>query len=134
MLHAMKNEIQSTIAPYIGAIVDDVVTLGRQELALLKSEAREELDKVRRAAWSFAFAVGLGTASTLLFSMALVTALTQYVPEVPVWGWYLVVAGVVSLAGFIFLRRAKVLASSVAMPTQNKDSKKENSLWKQHDA
>ena len=43
----MKNDVQNTIAPLLGDIVEDARDLLRQEFALAKSEIRQEIQKTK---------------------------------------------------------------------------------------
>src|SRR6187549_1702008 len=89
-----------TIGGLIRGILTDLKTLIREEIALARVEIREEAGRARAAAMSFGLA-----AASLLFGVAfLFIAIATAIAERlgwPVWGGFLLVAVLLSLAGFV---------------------------------
>ena len=118
-----------TIGGLIRGILNDLRTLVKEEIALARVELRDQAVRARAAALSFGIA-----AAALLFGVAfLLVAVAMGIAEVtgwPVWAGFLIVAGVLSVVGFISLASGrKQLRTFHAVPEQTVTTLKENSEW-----
>ena len=118
-----------TFGGLIGGILNDLRTLVKEELALARVELREQVGRARGAALSFGIAAG-----ALVFGAAfLLIALAIGIAELarwPVWAGFVVVALLLSIAGFIaFASGRKQLRTFHAVPEQTVTTLKENSEW-----
>lgn len=120
---------RDTFGGLIGGILNDLRTLVKEEIALARVELRDQAGRARGAAMSFGIA-----AAALLFGVAfLLVAAAIGIAELagwPAWAGFLVVALVLSIAGFIaFATGRKQLRTFHAVPEQTVTTLKENSEW-----
>ena len=118
-----------TIGGLIRGILNDLRTLVKEEIALARVELRDQAVRGRAAALSFGLAAG-----ALMFGVAfLLVAVAMGIAEVtgwPVWAGFLIVAGVLSVVGFISLASGRrQLRTFHAVPEQTVTTIKENSEW-----
>jgi steroid 5-alpha reductase family enzyme len=118
-----------TIGGLLRGILTDLKTLIREEIALARVEIRQEAGRARAAAMSFGLA-----AAALLFGVAfLLIAIATAIAEKlgwPLWGGFLLVAVLLSLAGFVLLASGRrQLRSFHAVPPETVTTLKENSEW-----
>jgi HPt (histidine-containing phosphotransfer) domain-containing protein len=64
MPEQLQTETQPSLTALVAGIINDVQQLIRQELALAKSEAKQEWDKTKSAAASFGAAAVAGVLGT----------------------------------------------------------------------
>jgi len=118
-----------TIAGLIRGILTDLKTLIREEIALARVEVREQAGRARAAALSFGLA-----AAALLFGVAflLIAIATAIADQLgwPLWAGFLIVAVLLSLAGFVSLASGRrQLRRFHAVPPETVTTLKENSEW-----
>lgn len=110
-------------------ILMDLRTLIREEIALARVEIREQATRARAAAMSF----GIAAAALLFGGTFLLIAIAMAIADLlnwPVWAGFLIVAVLLSLAGFITLSSGrKQLRAVHAVPEETVTTLKENSEW-----
>ena len=127
----MEPEVVHTdsIGGLLRGILMDLRTLIREEIALARVEISEQAGRARAAAMSF----GMAAAALLFGGTFLLVAIATGIAELldwPVWSGFLIVALLLSAAGFVALSSGrKQLRSFHAVPEETVETLKENSEW-----
>lgn len=85
MLNEFKHDIDVNVMPLIGGIIEDSKLLLLQELALIKSELKEQSEKARTIAFGLALGAGLTLTGGLLLGVGCAYILSEYFPNLPLW-------------------------------------------------
>jgi cytochrome c biogenesis protein CcdA len=93
---------QQRLSTLVGGIIEDMERLFRQEIALAKREIQDEWDKTKRASVCLIGGVATLGLSAVLLSFMLVKLLTE-VFLFREWAGFLIVGGVIAVAGGILL-------------------------------
>jgi hypothetical protein len=118
------------LSELVHGIVHDAEDLVKQQLALFKTEVRDEIHKTRDAALSLAVGASIGVLGVILLAFGIVHLLAWAFPAVPLWAWFIIVGGVLAVAGFAFLWEGKHRIESLhAVPEQSAEALKENVQW-----
>lgn len=97
----------ANFTPLLGGIIEDSRVLIRQEMALLRSEVRQDLAKTKLAATYFGIGSGMAFVALAFFAGTLVKALPIFFPTLPEWACYGIVAALFAVIGFAFIFLAK---------------------------
>jgi hypothetical protein len=128
---AMDPEVvrHETIGGLIRGILTDLKTLIREEIALARVEMREQAGRARGAALSFGLAAGALLFGVAFLLIAAATAIAELL-DWPVWAGFLVIAGLLSVVGFVSLSSGRrQLRTFHAVPQETVTTLKENSEW-----
>lgn len=120
----------SSLTDLVGEVTDDLQTLFRQEVALAKTELKEEATKAGKAAGLYSAAGFAGYMTVVLLSFAAVFGLAELVGL----GWAaLIVAVVWAIAGAIlyFVGRNRMREVS-PKPERTIETLKEDAQWAKH--
>jgi uncharacterized membrane protein YqjE len=110
-------------------ILMDVRTLVREEIALARVEIREQATRARAAAMSFGIAAGALAFGGIFLLIAVAMGIADLL-NWPVWTGFLIVAVLLSLAGFVTLSSGRRQLRTVhAVPEETVTTLKENSEW-----
>ncbi len=126
----LKQDVKLEIAPLVSGLIDDVQTLFRQELKLVKTEVQEDLKVAKEAAIEFGTGAALAGLAMLLLALTLVHFLAWAVPSIPLWGAY----GLITLlfgagAAFAIHKGADTVDKADFVPRETIRSMKENAQW-----
>ena len=130
----MSSDVQSgdgaTATQLLSGIIGDAQDLMKQQLALFRSEVKEDLRKTKNAA----ILLGGGAAILMLAAIVLcfmfVELLHHLLPDLPHWGCFGIVGGALALIGGGLLAVAiSRLNSFNPLPDQTAQSLKENVRW-----
>lgn len=105
----VQDDFNNSITPLIGGILEDSQLLLRQEIALVRAEATQELSKAKRAGLALAVGGALGLIAALLCGLAMVQFLALNFPTWPSYSHYAVVALVFAVPAALALLRAKTV-------------------------
>ena len=118
-----------SIRGLIRGILADIRTLIHEEIALARVEIREQAGRARAAAVSF----GMAAAALLFAGTFLLIALAAAIADLldwPIWAGFLVVAVLLSAAGWLTLASGRSQLRNVhAVPPETMSTLKENSEW-----
>jgi len=113
----------------LGGLAEDVRTLFRQELQLLRDEFFSETAKIRQAAVAIGIGIGFTIIGGLFALIMLVHVLHQYV-ALPLWASYGLIGVILLAVGGVLLIKAKQsLQSFNLMPRRTLRSMKEDAQW-----
>ena len=113
----------------IRGILNDLRTLIREEIALARTEIRDQAGRARAAAMSLGVAVA-SLAFAVIFLLIAIALGIAYLLAWPVWAGFLVMAALLSLIGVFTLSSGrKRLAQVHAVPEATVSTLKENSEW-----
>jgi hypothetical protein len=122
---------EPNVSTLVAGIVSDAQRLVRQEIALAKTETRQELNKARQMVLDFAaggVVTFLGVISLMFGVVHLLHWATGGVDPaaVPLWAWFLIVGAVIGFLGGALLFLGVNKAGQIQVPPpQTTDSLKE---------
>lgn len=126
----MLEEVKQSITPHLEGILRDSQTLLRQELALARSEVREEVRNARDIAIGLAAGWALGGLAALFLLTTLALGIVWLFPDLPMFAGFGLVGLGLAGAAAVFLLRARAVAKEADLaPVQTIDSLKENAKW-----
>lgn len=113
----MSSDLEGrSIGQLLRDLADDVTQLIRNELALARSEASDNVGKMVTALVSIAAGAMLGLAALIVLMDAVVLRLSNHMPD---WMAAVLVGGVVAIVGFILVHKGqKDLSASRLAPTR----------------
>jgi hypothetical protein len=111
-------------------IVHDSETLIGQQLHLLRSEVKQELDQATEAALAIGAGAGLVATGGVLSTLMVVHALHK-ATRLPLWSCYGLVGGLLGAAGATLLAAGRKEAMGIRLvpPPQTTEALKENLAW-----
>jgi uncharacterized membrane protein YbhN (UPF0104 family) len=129
----MSNDIPTTgeagVTTLVRGIVDDAQELFRQQIALFKSEFRENMRKAKEASLSLAIGVCVAFFGVMLLLFAIVHLLS-WALELPLWASFAIVGGLVLLIGLTLMYAGKKRFESFhALPEESAQALVENVQW-----
>ena len=131
----MPENVQSdapSMASLVGGIITDATRLVRQEIALARREVQAELDKAKVASVSLAIGAGLSMFGAIFLGLMVVFLLHE-VGGLALWASFLIVGGVVAVAGAILLYAGIREVSKISLvPPQTAETLQENVQWLQN--
>jgi hypothetical protein len=108
-----------SIASLLRGIIADVRNLFVYELTATKLEIQEELDQAKNTAASLGIGAGVSAAGGLLLALMLVHVLAAHT-DIPLWGCYGIVGGVLTILGATLLYTGKRRADRVDVAPQQR--------------
>lgn len=131
----MPENVQSdapSMASLVGGIITDATRLVRQEIALARREMQAELDKAKVASVSLALGAGLSMFGAIFLGLMVVFLLHE-VGGLALWASFLIVGGVVAVAGAVLLYAGVREVSKISLvPPQTAETLQENVQWLQN--
>lgn len=126
----MLSQLKEEVTPLLRGIVADTQTLMRQEVALARSEVRQDLKAATQVAAGFAVGAVVATMAGLLLCLALANYISWSFPEIPLWGSLLAVGIGLGIAAVALLTNSRREARELDLaPHQTINSLKENAKW-----
>jgi hypothetical protein len=120
---------ETSVATLIGGIVNDAKDLLINEFTIAKLEIQQEMRKTKAAALAFsvgAGVIGIGGLFLLLMCVHGVAVLL----DIPLWGSYGIVGGLLLLVGVILLVRGKHTAEQIdVIPPKTASTLRDNAQW-----
>src|SRR5260370_9136903 len=137
MPEQLQTETQPSLTSLVAGIIHDVQQLVRRELALARSEAKQEWNTTKTAAVSFSAWAVVGVLGVLHVSLMLVFLL-QWVtlpagaggPGFPLWVCFGISGGLFLVVGAVLFYAGKNKAEQIhVVPPQTAETMKENVQW-----
>jgi len=120
---------EASVATLIGGIVNDAKDLLINEFTIAKLEIQQELRKTKSAALAFAVGAGVVGIGGLFLMLMCVHGLVVLL-DIPLWGSYGLVGGVLFLVGAILLVRGKQTAEQIdVIPPKTASTLRDNAQW-----
>jgi uncharacterized membrane protein YqjE len=125
-----EPKVEPKVSAMLTGIVNDLQDLVNQQLALFRTEIRDDFRRTREAVLSLAGGFALAIVGGLLLTHSLVHLLVWAFPDLPLWGGYGIVAAVLLAAGGALIWRGKAsLDSFNPLPDEAAETMKENVQW-----
>ena len=130
----MSNDLQSgsgaTATELVSGIITDAQDLMKQQLALFRSEVREDFRKTKEAAVLLMGGLVVVQIAATILCLMLVYLLNATVPNIPFWACFGIVGGGLALlgGGLTMMARSK-FSSFNPLPDQSAQAVKENVRW-----
>jgi len=128
----MSTDLQHepSVAQLVSGIIDDAQRLMVQHAELLKADIRKDLHDAKEAGYSLGIGgVLLGAGGLMLLFM--IAHLLNWMWELPLWGGFGIVGGVLALAGgILFFRGQQQLDKINPLPENSVEAVKEDLQWK----
>jgi len=129
MADRIMTESPQSMTALLGGIIGDIQTLIRQEITLARVEIQKEWDKAKVAAGSMMAGAVVLALGAVLLCVAAACALHE-AAALPWWASFLIVGGVLALAGGVLLYFGRSKAAEVnIVPPQTAETMKENVQW-----
>jgi hypothetical protein len=118
------------LSELVSGIVTDAEELVKQQLALFKSEMKEDLRKTRDAVIPLVCGGVIAVLGVILFAFGIVYLLAWGLPALPLWAWFLIVGGCLLAGGFgLFMLSKNRFQSFNPLPEKSAEALKENAQW-----
>jgi len=120
---------ETSVATLIGGIVNDAKDLLINEFTIAKLEIQQEMRKTKSAALAFAVGAGVLGIGGLFLVLMCVHGLVVFL-DIPLWGSYGLVGGLLFLVGAILLARGKQTAEQIdVIPPKTASTLRDNAQW-----
>ena len=121
---------EQSVSKLVSGIVEDAQRLMGQQADLLKADIRKDLREAKETGLAMGFAfVLLGVAGLLLLFM-IVHFLSWQWPDLPLWGSFGIVGGLLGIAGIVaFVYGQAKLEKLNPLPENSVEALKENLQW-----
>jgi len=120
---------ETSVATLIGGIVNDAKDLLLNEFTIAKLEMQQEMRKTKSAALAFAMGAGVVGIGGLFLVLMCVHGLVVLL-DIPLWGSYGLVGGLLFLVGAILLVRGKQTAEQIdVIPPKTASTLRDNAQW-----
>jgi hypothetical protein len=120
---------ETSVATLIGGIVNDAKDLLLNEFTIAKLEMQQELRKTKSAALAFAMGAGVIGIGGLFLLLMCVHGLVVLI-DIPLWGSYGLVGGLLFVVGAILLVRGKQTAEQIdVIPPKTASTLRDNAQW-----
>jgi len=129
MATTLNRNSEPSLASLVSGIVNDAQALIQQEMALARRELADELNKAKQATLSLGVGVAIAGLGGVLLALMVVYILHEEV-QMKLWLSYLIVGGVLAIAGATLLLFARAKASEISLvPKQTVETLRENVQW-----
>jgi hypothetical protein len=122
---------EPSVTRLVSGIIDDTQRLLKQQADLLKADLRQEIKDAKEVGMSMAVSAALLSVGGLLLSFMLVYFLSWAIPNLPLWGSFGIVGGLLAAAGGIVFYLSREKLQKLPTPgEQTVEGLKENLQWK----
>jgi hypothetical protein len=129
MAQDSSSRSETSVATLIGGIVNDAKDLLLNEFTIAKLEMQQELRKTKSAALAFAVGAGVIGIGGLFLLLMCVHGLVVLL-DIPLWGSYGLVGGLLFVVGAILLVRGKQTAEQIdVIPPKTASTLRDNAQW-----
>ena len=125
----MLSELKDEVIAVLRGIITDTQTLLRQEVALVRSEVRQDFKAASQVAAGAAVGAVVASMAGLLMCLAIAHYISWSFPEIPLWGSYLSVGLGLGVAAAAILTNVRREARQLEVAPQTINSLKENAKW-----
>lgn len=130
MLNDLGTDHGPSITGLVTGIVNDAQELLKQQMTLFRHELQVDIRKTKEGALSLGAGLGVASLGGILLSMMLVHLLHSLAPELPLWGCYGIIGGVlIGVGGVLCYAGKKIFDSFTPLPNESVEALKENVRW-----
>jgi len=127
----VSPQTEPSMSRLVSGIIDDTQRLLQQQTELIKHDIRKDFREAKDAGLAMGLAGALLAGAGLLLLFMLVHFLSWQFPDLPLWGSFGIVGGILALAGgIVFLRAREKLSNLNPLPEESAEGLKENLQWK----
>jgi hypothetical protein len=114
----------------VSGIIADAQELMKQQLALFRTEVKEDVRRTKDALIALVCGLALLSVGGILLCFMLVYGLQAAVPQIPLWGCFGIVGGILAIGGGIaFFGALRNFREFNPLPDQSAQALKENVQW-----
>jgi hypothetical protein len=125
-----RSDSAEPTSTVVSEIIADGQKLLQQQLALFQAEIRSDFRKVRDAAYPMVLGLGAAFAGAILLCLMLVYLLPWVWPDLPLWGAFGLVGGVLLVAGLLLFNIGNQQLNAVnPLPDESAQALQENLQW-----
>jgi len=126
-----ETEHEPGVASLVAGIMQDARQLFVQQLQLFQTEVKHDIHRAVYAVVPMIIGAVLCVPAVLLLGMAFAYFLCWAIPELPLWGGFLITGGSVIVCSIILVLSGKMMFDRVhIVPEQTLEGLKENIQWK----
>jgi hypothetical protein len=130
MASDLHTEAGATATQLLSGIISDAQDLIKQQLALFRSEVREDFQKTKQATLLMVGGIVVAQLAAMLLCWMCVHLLAASFSSIPLWGCFGIVGGVLALIGGCLAMAAMTQFKSFnPLPDQTAQAVKENVRW-----
>jgi hypothetical protein len=127
----VSPQTEPSMSRLVSGIVDDTQRLLAQQADLLKADIRKDLREAKQTGLAMGLAFGLLGIGGLLLLFMLAHLLSWLWPDLPLWGSFGIVGGLLSIAGIAALAYGWEKYEKLnPLPENSVEALKENLQWK----
>lgn len=121
---------QPSMTELVSGIVSDAQTLIRQQVAMLRTEIKEDMRRTKDAAKYMGLGAALAALGGLFLVISLVYLIQWLAPTLPLWACWAIVGGVLVVGGLIAAYAGKRIFDSFnPLPDKTAEALEENLTW-----
>lgn len=130
MAEDLHRGSEPSVTTLVTGIIHDAQELIKEQVALVRTEIRDDFRKTKEGALSLALGLGVVALGAMLLCFALVYLLAWAVPQVPMWVWFAVIGVLLGAGGGAMIYAgAKKFESFNPLPDQSAQALRENVQW-----
>lgn len=119
-----------TLTHLVGGIIGDAQALLKQQLALFRTEMKQDIKRTKQALVALVAGLALVSVGATLLCFMAVYGLQAMWPQLPLWACFGVVGGVLAAAGGIgFYSAVRQFQEFNPLPDESAQALKENVQW-----
>ena len=118
----------ATIRTLVHDVLGDARELVREELALMRAEAREQAGEAKGLGITFGAALVLALVGVALLCVAIAAAAAD-VFNVPPWASYLVLALLLAIGAYVLVSQGRKHVAGMQVLPKTRESLRENMAW-----
>lgn len=129
-MNDLRTEDGASLTGLVSGIVHDVQTLIQQQVALVRTELHESVQRTKQGAILALMGGALLALGGLMGCFMLVHLLAWAAPSLPLWACYLIVGALLLIPGGGFVAAGlRQFSAKRLMPDQSAEAVKENWQW-----
>jgi len=130
MLNDLGTGTSPSITGLVSGIVNDAQELIKQQMTLFRHELQVDIRKTKEGVLSLGIGLGVAALGGLMLVFMLVHLLQSLAPELPLWGCYGIVGGMlIAVGGILCYAGKKIFDSFSPLPNESVQALKENVRW-----
>jgi hypothetical protein len=126
----LQNNSGPSLTHLVSGIISDAQALMKQQLALFRTEMKQDLKRTKQALIVLVSGLALVSVGATLLCFMAVYGLHAAVPSIPIWGCFGIVGGVLAVGGgAAFYTGVQQFQEFNPLPDESAQALKENVQW-----